>query len=108
MNTTESVTPGEASSIMFYPFISVFAINTLVFFYAQYIKDNSIVDVAWAMLFVVPNLLVLIINHNWNLRTIITFSLVTIWAFRLSGHILLRRRQGEEDYRYADMRKRWL
>jgi steroid 5-alpha reductase family enzyme len=73
--------------------------NGLLFIIAQLMHDNSIVDVAWGILFVIPNLILLAVNKNWHGRTILTFCLVTVWAVRLAIHILMRKTK-EEDYRY--------
>ena len=61
---------------------------------------------AWGILFVIPNLILLIITDNWNERSILTFTLVTIWALRLAYHI--GRRHNGEDYRYVEMRTNWM
>ena len=84
------------------PFIA----NTLLYIVAQLKKDNGLVDVMWGMLFVFPNLTYLAWTGNWNPRSILTFSLVCIWALRLSIHIGMRH-TGTEDYRYAAMRRGW-
>jgi steroid 5-alpha reductase family enzyme len=52
----------------------------------------------WGLLFVIQNLIILVITNNWNERTILTFTLVCIWAFRLAYHI--GKRHKGEDYRY--------
>lgn len=88
------------------PIASVFVFNMIAYFVAQVKKDNSIIDILWGICFVIPNLVSLLISGNWNERTILTFTLVTIWALRLAWHIGSRH-QGKEDFRYQDMRKRW-
>lgn len=69
------------------PILSVFAFNMLAYVVAQIKKDNSIIDILWGICFVIPNLVSLIISGNWNERTILTLSLVSIWALRLAWHI---------------------
>jgi len=90
---------------LYYALNSVFLINFLAFFVAQERKDNSIVDILWGLLFIVPNAIVLFITKNWNPRTIITFAMVCLWGLRLISHIY--RRHDGEDRRYAAMRKKW-
>ena len=58
------------------------------------------------MLFFIPNLVVLAISGNWNVRTVICFAMITIWSWRLAIHIFSRHTNGE-DFRYQDMRNRW-
>eukprot|EP00347_Sterkiella_histriomuscorum_P014065 403362293 len=74
------------------PIVAVFASNIIVFIIAQIKRDNSIIDTAWGLIFIVPNLIILCIKNNWNERTILTFCLV---------------HPGKEDFRYADMRRGW-
>ena len=81
------------------PIAAVFASNTILFFIAQAKKDNSIVDTAWGLLFIIPNLIILCRKGNWNERTILTFALVTIWGLRLAIYIGMRH-PGKEDFRY--------
>ena len=52
------------------PILAVFACQIFLFFIAQCKKDNSIVDTAWGLIFIVPNLIILCIKDNWNERTI--------------------------------------
>ncbi len=89
------------------PILAVFGANTILFFIAQCRKDNSIVDTAWGLLFIIPNLVILCIKSNWNERTILTFVLISIWGLRLAIHIGVRH-PGKEDFRYQDMRKGWV
>lgn len=53
----------------------------------------------WSLLFVFPNLTYLAWTGNWNPRSILMFTLLCVWAVRLSLHIGLRH-TGVEDYRY--------
>ena len=61
----------------------------------------------WGWLFVFPVATYLSWTGNWTPRTILVFSLVFLWALRLSLHIGLRH-TGVEDYRYQAMRKSWM
>ena len=63
-------------------------------------------DVAWGILFVIPNLILLILVTQSNGRAILTFILVAIWAIRLAIHI--GRRHNGEDFRYVEMRENWM
>ena len=84
----------------------MFVANWLLFLVAQIKKDNSIVDIMWGILFIIPNAILLIVNGNWNHRSILILSLISIWGVRLALHIGCRHTKGE-DYRYVAMRKRW-
>jgi steroid 5-alpha reductase family enzyme len=76
-----------------------FVMNVFVYIIAQIKKDNGIVDIAWATMFVASNFVLLYTTNNWNPRTYLIFGLVTLWWIRLSGHIAIRH-TGTEDYRY--------
>ena len=104
MGVTPEIEP--ISAVFWAPVLSAFALNVSLYFYAQYKKDNGLVDIMWGILHIVPNLVVLCINNNWNERTILTLSLISVWGIRLSIHIGVRH-TGEEDYRYQAMRAKW-
>ena len=65
MFTTSISNPESISSysIIYSPIISAFAFNFLLFFVAQYKKDNSLVDIFWGFLLLIPNLVVIIIRN---------------------------------------------
>ena len=69
------------------PILSVFVFNLVFYFVAQVKKDNSIIDILWGLCFIIPNLVALLVSGNWNERTILTFTLISIWGLRLAWHI---------------------
>ncbi|MGM0508931.1 MAG: DUF1295 domain-containing protein [Fusobacteriota bacterium] len=80
---------------------------TIFFVIAKLKKDNSIVDIAWGLGFVVVALFSLIRGNMYTTRGILVTSLVTMWGLRLAYHLFLRNWSTEEDYRYKEMRKKW-
>ncbi len=70
-------------------------------------RDNSIADIAWSIGFVFIAISNLILAEQVYLRQWIVTGLVGIWGFRLALHIYLRSRGKPEDFRYAEMRRRW-
>lgn len=85
--------------------------NFLFFFWCQYKKDNSYIDVMWGLTFVFP-LVGLVLQRlidstlpDPDLRCYLVLVLITIWAVRLAWHIGARHKG--EDFRYQDMRSRW-
>jgi steroid 5-alpha reductase family enzyme len=70
-------------------------------------KDNSIADIAWGIGFIFIAILNLILAESVYLRQLIVAGLVFIWGIRLGLHIYLRSRGKPEDFRYAEMRRRW-
>ena len=84
--------------------------NLLFSIWCFYKKDNSYIDVWYGISFIVPLAAVIISRAIRDpalipLRVYIVSGLVAIWGIRLAIHIGVR--HVGEDYRYADMRKRW-
>jgi len=80
---------------------------TAVFGLALRLKDNSIVDVAYGVAFVLVCTLAFLVYGEGHPRQWLVTSLITIWGLRLAWHIF-RRKQGEgEDFRYRQWRKEW-
>ena len=94
-------------SIIIASAVSVFIYMTSVFVLAQFIKNNSIVDIAWGPGFFIIALVQLILKPNPNINDSIISLIVFIWALRLSVHIYFRSRGKQEDFRYAQWRKEW-
>lgn len=69
-------------------------------------KDNSVVDIAWGLGFLMLALLSYQAGQMYARQTIMTL-LVCTWALRLSVYILIRNRKKGEDFRYAQWREQW-
>jgi steroid 5-alpha reductase family enzyme len=65
------------------------------------------VDIGWGLGFVIIALFSLFYSRNFNFRTILVTTLVTIWGLRLFYHIINRNWGKPEDFRYANWRKEW-
>lgn len=78
---------------------------SIMFVIAQIISDNSIVDIAWGIGFILVTTFALISNGLYETRHMILWFLITVWGLRLSFHILSRHKG--EDWRYANWRKTW-
>ncbi|PCS05424.1 hypothetical protein RU86_GL000803 [Lactococcus piscium] len=74
---------------------------------AQVLADNSIVDIAWGLGFIVVALTGFLVHQNATPASVITLILVVIWGLRLAIHLGKRNIGKGEDYRYVNMRKRW-
>ncbi|HAS74325.1 MAG TPA: steroid 5-alpha reductase [Clostridiales bacterium UBA8960] len=81
-------------------FLGFFIIGTLI-------KNNSIVDQAWGIGFVLIAFYSMIRLDNYGLISILTTTLVTLWGGRLFYHIMKRNFGKPEDFRYASWRKEW-
>lgn len=62
---------------------------------------------AWGIGFVVVAFYALVRTGNFNLISLITTLLVTLWGGRLFYHIMKRNLGKPEDFRYANWRKEW-
>ncbi len=80
----------------------------LVFFIlATLIRNNSIVDIAWGLGFVLVTLFAYLRGQHFSLVGTLSLVLVALWGLRLSSHILRRNWKKPEDFRYAKWREEW-
>jgi steroid 5-alpha reductase family enzyme len=80
---------------------------TAFYFIALIRKNNAVVDYAWGLGFVLVALLNLFLAQAVTLRQIVVTVLVTVWGLRLVLYLYLRNRGKPEDFRYAEMRRKW-
>lgn len=88
-------------------FTLIFLYMSFVFVAALYKKNNSIVDIAWGIGFVLIALYSFLSNRIFYSRQVLVTILTLLWGLRLSCHIFLRSRNKAEDPRYAQWRKEW-
>lgn len=86
--------------VIFIYFFAFFVVGTLI-------KNNSIVDQAWGIGFVLIAFYSMLALQNFNTVSIITTTLVTLWGGRLFYHIMRRNFGKPEDFRYANWRREW-
>lgn len=81
---------------------------TLIFALALQRRDNSIVDIAYGLAFVLVGWSCYLVYGSGHPRQLLALALVTAWGLRLAGHIF-RRKLGEsgEDFRYRQWRQEW-
>lgn len=81
---------------------------TLLFAVALRVKDNSIVDVAYGLAFVLVSWGAYLYQGGTYPRQLLLLALITLWGLRLAGHIFLRKRgESGEDFRYRQWREDW-
>jgi len=90
----------ETIMVVFVYFFAFFIVGTLI-------KNNSIVDQAWGIGFVVIAVYSMIRLGNYDPISLVTTLLVALWGLRLFYHIMKRNFGKPEDFRYVDMRNRW-
>lgn len=91
----------------FFSLLGILLYISVFYLIARKLKDNSIADIAWGLGFIFIAILNLILAQQIYLRQVIITGMVFIWGIRLALHIYLRSRGKSEDFRYAEMRKRW-
>jgi steroid 5-alpha reductase family enzyme len=81
---------------------------SLLFLLALWLADNSIVDIAYGIGFVLIGGVGYLESGTDHIRTQLLLALISIWGIRLAIHIFLRK-QGEvgEDPRYRQWRESW-
>lgn len=87
--------------------IVLFIYFTALFLWAQVLENNSIVDLAWGIGFIIVAFSGYLVMPQKTTVASITVLLVTIWGLRLFFHLAKRNIGKPEDYRYVNMRKRW-
>lgn len=88
-------------------FLVLFVFFFIVFIIGQFLKDNSIVDMAWGSGFVLSALYTFISNPDSGIKGVVITAAIVLWGTRLTYHIARRNIGKPEDYRYVEMRKRW-
>ena len=99
-------------TIFLYSALSVFIFQCLLFLIALIKKNNGIADIGWGIGFVIITAVSISmmpersIGLDENLMLLI-FTLVFLWAARLSIYLFIRNWSKPEDWRYAKWRQDW-
>ncbi|MBN2202355.1 DUF1295 domain-containing protein [bacterium] len=80
---------------------------TAFYLAARRLRNNGLADTAWGLGFVLVAWLNIFITGAVTTRAVVVTALVTIWGLRLALHIFARNRGKAEDFRYAEMRRKW-
>ncbi len=90
--------------------IIIFSFATFLFFIAQIKKDNSIIDIAYGIGFIVASYIlagILLKVTDLPSSTILILILITLWGTRLAVRIFMKNHGKPEDFRYASWREQW-
>lgn len=87
--------------------IGILIFILLVYAIAQFIKDNSIVDIAWGIGFIIAMAISFFESQKFYTQNLLVNTMVVIWGLRLAFYIFLRHSGKGEDYRYKEMRDGW-
>ena len=90
----------------------IFALVTLLWLLSLPLKNCSIMDIGWGVIFIIITLLAFTLTPQGYLpRKLLLCTLITFWGTRLAIHIGIRNFGKQEDFRYARWRtengERW-
>lgn len=94
-------------SLLIQSAMAIFLFMVGIFFLAIYKKDNSIVDIAWGIGFMVIAAICLFASPQTHPIQLIITTCIFIWGARLAIHIRMRKKDNEEDFRYKNWRDSW-
>lgn len=86
--------------------LSVLSVFVVTFFIATALSKHDVIDIAWGAGFIVSAVMSYALGPKGPVAMAMTLC-VLIWGIRLAVHIASRNLGKPEDYRYADMRRRW-
>jgi steroid 5-alpha reductase family enzyme len=79
----------------------------LFFLTAAGLKDNSIVDIAWGLGYVLVAALTFYRFSSGTYAHMLMTFLVSLWGLRLAVYIFFRNKCKGEDFRYKALREKW-
>ena len=79
----------------------------VVFGLALFLENNSIIDIAYGLFFVLVTWNLALFWNELTLRQWILLVLITVWGLRLSLRILRKNWKKPEDFRYRAWREAW-
>ena len=85
----------------------VFVYMVGLFVLAQVLRNYSIVDIGWGLGFIAVVAALFVRNPVLFPAKVLMTALIAVWGLRLAIHILRRNAGKPEDFRYANMRKKW-
>jgi len=94
-------------NVFAFTLLLLFVYMTTLFLFALWLKDNSLVDVAYGLAFVLVGWTGLLLLDSWHTRQWLIVLLVTVWGVRLAVHLFFRKQGEGEDFRYRQWRESW-
>ena len=94
-------------SVYLYAFLPVLALAFATWLLSVYLKDVSIVDSAWSLLFLAAAAYFAFEAENYDTRSQLILGLVMLWAMRLFIHLTIRNWGEPEDRRYVAIREKY-
>jgi steroid 5-alpha reductase family enzyme len=85
----------------------ILALAVLTWLLSLRLRDVSIVDSAWSLMFLGAAIVYMLNAGNLELRNTLILIMVGIWAIRLSVHLTWRNWGEPEDKRYQEIREKY-
>lgn len=85
----------------------IFAYMNFLFILAVILKNNSIVDIAWGIGFILISISCLYSKTPNSILIKVLLAMVSLWGIRLAIYIFIRNFGKGEDYRYRQWRLEW-
>jgi steroid 5-alpha reductase family enzyme len=85
----------------------LFFYMTAFYLAARRVRNNGLADTAWGPGFVLAAWLNLFLSGRVTAPAAVITGGVTVWGLRLAFHVFSRNRGKAEDFRYAEMRRKW-
>jgi steroid 5-alpha reductase family enzyme len=83
---------------------AILAIGTAVWLVSLLIRNSSIIDIFWSILFLAAGGVYYVFGEATGLRSTLLYAVMLLWGVRLALHILVRAVGKPEDKRYAAWR----
>lgn len=98
------------TALYIFSLIITLGYTTLLFFIAQFKKDNSIIDIAYGLGFIIVSIILMnkFSPFPITLYSYSIFLLITLWGTRLATRIYNKNKGKPEDFRYATWRTTWM
>ncbi|MGD8408438.1 MAG: DUF1295 domain-containing protein, partial [Thiohalophilus sp.] len=93
-------------ALYIYGLAGMLVLGVLTWLLSLYLRDVSIVDSIWSLMFLVAAL-IYALNVQLDARGWLVLILVSIWALRLSVHLTWRNWGEDEDRRYRAIREKY-
>lgn len=94
-------------SIYLQALYAMLALGFVTWLLSVFKRDVSIVDSIWSLMILVAAIVYFLHGYTIGFRETLIFSLVLVWALRLSVYLTWRNWGQPEDYRYQQIREKY-
>jgi steroid 5-alpha reductase family enzyme len=95
------------ASLLLTAAITVFVVMVAAFVVARLKRNFGLVDIAWGLGFIVVAAALYARRPGLYPAKALIMAAVLVWGLRLAGHLFRRNWGRPEDFRYAQMRRKW-